>query len=506
MSIIRVLLILIPLALLIGCEHDNKEKYIDFIKVSDKSYIGISEIQDSLDVPWDIQYNEGSNSIFFTEIKGSIFELDLKTNTKNLIYRVPNVFHKRTMGLLGLAIHPNFRNKPYLYACYTTEEEGKYYSELVKLKLEKRKVVQSDVLLRIPGALGHNGSRLTFDLEGYLYWATGDALSLTDSQDSTTLNGKILRMKDDGSIPKDNPLTNSYVYAWGFRNIQGLTVTSNGKIMASEHGDAIEDEVNYIQPLHNYGWREIEGYHDKPHEIEIARRRNMTEPIKAWTPVIAPAGMKYYRNSLLPEWDNSLLLVTLKTQSFRVLKLNEEQTNIIDEKVYLKDYYGRIRSVTSDKKGNIYIATSNRDWNPQKGFPKHNDDRILKLSVIDFKPDNFMSAEEDIIENKSNGKVLYKSYCASCHKDDGMGVRKYFPPLVQTATVESKNKFLEVVLKGLKGPIEVNGDVYDQEMPSFSFLSNSEITAISNYIRTGLGNNYSVIDTVDVNKMRMKIN
>ena len=487
----------------IGCDKGNSIKYIDYIKLSDDSYLGVTEIKDSLDVPWDIQFCEANNSIFFTEIKGQISELDLETNTRKVIYTVPNVYQERTLGLLGLAIHPDFKNKPYLYACYTTKEGENTFSELAQLKYEQGKIVDSKILLKIEGASGHNGSRLVFDKEELLYWATGDAHSETHSQDSTTLNGKILRMDFEGAIPKDNPIANSYVYAWGFRNIQGLTVSSKGQILTSEHGDAIEDEVNLIKPLNNYGWINIEGYHDMPAEIEIASRYPRTEPIKSWTPVIAPAGLRYYEHAAIQEWNNSLLLVTLKDQSFRVLKLNNAHTKVIGEKVYFKNHYGRIRAVTVDNQGNIYIATSNRDWNPQPGFPLAQDDRILKISAIDFVPETFLS-EVVNKEDEKDGKSLYQSYCASCHKEDGQGLEGSFPPLIQTKTVQNETALVKVMLHGLSGEIHVNGVAYNQVMPAFNFLSNEDIVAITNYVRNNFGNSYSNIDSNFVEGVRVK--
>lgn len=492
------------LMLIISCQKDKRGEFVDFLKVSDDAYVEISQISDNLEVPWDIQYNPFTKSIFFTEIKGDISELNLATNTRKVIYTVPDVFQKRTMGLLGLAIHPHFDEKPYLYVCYTLKDGERYFSELSKLTYENGKITDSKALLRVDGALGHNGSRLTFDQSGMLYWATGDIVSDTHAQDSTTLNGKALRMTDEGNIPADNPIPNSYVYAWGFRNIQGMTATPKGQLFTAEHGDAIEDEINLVKPMHNYGWKEIEGYHDTEAERKIASLSPRTEPIKAWTPVIAPAALKFYGYNTISAWNNSLLLTTLKSQSLRILKLNAKQTEIIDEKVYLKDRYGRIRSLTIDEKGNIYIATSNKDWNPQKGFPLHGDDRILKISPIDYKPTKFLEEYKQVDEGPKNGKVLYQSYCASCHKADGTGLKRTFPPLSLTETVRNEDKLIQVMLQGLNGKITVKGEEYDQIMPSFSFLNDIQIKMIADYVRSNFGNNYPQIDEKLVKEWRIK--
>src|SRR5690606_19099169 len=198
----------------------------------------------------------------------------------------------------------------------------------------------------------------------------------------------------------------------------------------------------------------------------------------------------------------SLLLGTLKDQSLHVLRLNDEQTDVIAEKVYLKDVYGRIRAITSDNKGNIYIATSNRDWKPQTDFPKETDDRILKLSKIDFVPDHYLEEVKSDEGNLKNGKALYQAYCASCHMVDGTGVDGSFPPLVRTPWVQDEARLLDVLLNGLKDKIVVDGREYNEMMPSFSFLSNKEIAEIATYVRSNFGNNYAAVDSMQVETHR----
>lgn len=480
----------------------DQENVIDYLQIADGSFLAIEELHGNLDVPWEMQYLPSEHAIYFTQIKGKISKLDLVTNKMEEIYQVPNVYHQSTLGLLGLAIHPDFDKNPFLYICYTTKEGEDLFSELSRLEIHEGKVVSSKLLLKIDGGSGHNGSRLLFDQKGYLFWATGDVHSETHAQDSTTLNGKVLRMTADGLIPADNPIKDSYVYAWGFRNIQGMTETSQGRIFTSEHGDAIEDEVNWIRPLHNYGWIEIEGFHDTAEEKEIAAKSPRTEPVRSWTPVIAPSALVYYGNHLIPSWNNSLLLGTLKSQSLRILKLDSEQKEINQEEIYLKDHYGRIRAICVDTAGNIYLATSNRDWNPQSGFPKKTDDRILKIYPTKDIPKTFLSQFKETKEAVIEGKTLYNTYCASCHKEDGKGIEGNFPPLHQTEAVRNSERFLQSVFKGVNGKIEVNSVIYEGQMPAFNFLKDEEIQAITNYIRSNFGNQYSEIGLEEIKVAR----
>src|SRR5690606_10585346 len=173
---------------------------------------------------------------------------------------------------------------------------------------------------------------------GKLLWATGDAQKKDSPQNIESLNGKVLRLNLDGSVPDDNPIKGSYVWAKGFRNMQGLVFSKRGYLYTSEHGDALEDEVNLIVREGNYGWPQIEGLHDTDKEKEFASANNAIEPLLSWTPTIAPAGLTFYGNKTIPEWENSLLLATLKARSLRVLKLNDEGTKIESEYIHLEDY------------------------------------------------------------------------------------------------------------------------------------------------------------------------
>lgn len=491
----RYLLIIYTILLASSCKP-NKETIIGTVALENSS-LALSVIADSLNVPWDLQYDKKNNYIIFSEIKGNIKKLDLSDNSIQLIKTIPNVFQQRTTGLLGMALYQPQQNEHYLFLSYTSKTEDQIFSNLYRYIYKDGVLENPKLLLQIPGNTGHNGSRIIIGNDKKIYWATGDAAIDANAQDINKLNGKILRINIDGSIPKDNPTLNSYVYAWGFRNMQGLTQGENSLIYTSEHGDAVEDEINLVQPLHNYGWPLIEGKNPPKKETDSTRKISFTPPIHSWTPVIAPAGIAYYGNTKIPEWNKSLILTTLKSQSLRILKLSEDGKAIIDEYTLFKDELGRLRSVLALPNGDIYFCTSNRDWNPQKGFPKPEDDRIYKLSRTDktegklFKPIKTIATPTIEV----SGKNLYDSYCASCHKTDGKGVPATFPPLENSGTVNGDIKALsQIILNGLKDKT-IAGVKYDAPMPAFSFLKDEEATAIINYIRTNFNNQNSTITT-----------
>jgi len=481
---------LISLFSLYAC--GQKEPYLvqedDVVKLED-SYLQVATVADSLEVPWGMAYVD--NKIMFTEIKGKVKLLDLSSGQIKTILSLDHVFHRTTPGLLGIAIQKK-ANDPFVLLVYTEKKGDNITANLVRYTYRQDTLINPVPLLSVKGGMGHNGSRVLIDEHDIIYWATGDAADNTQAQDSTTLSGKVLRLKMDGSVPADNPIAGSYVYAWGFRNIQGLTQDDTGKIFSAEHGDAIEDEVNLIRPLQNYGWPLIEGKHDTPAELRIADSSHRTEPIKAWTPVIAPAGLAYYNNATIPEWQNSLLLVTLKTQSLRVLKLSENNTAIASQKVYFSNRYGRLRDVLVVPNGDVYITTSNMDWNPQPGFPLQGDDRILRISKTQKQTNNFISEDPLAKPSEFNGELLYKNYCASCHKANGKGVAGNFPALKSAKILENQQAFLQVLLKGTDGKKASDGVQYSQRMASFSFLKDEELAQIINYVQV----NFGVRDTV----------
>src|SRR5690606_32083138 len=136
----------------------------------------------------------------------------------------------------------------------------------------------------------------------------------------------------------------------------------------------------------------------------------------------------YYNSSKIPEWKNSLLLTTLKSQGLRILKLDDDRETIVSEEVFLEGHYGRLRTVIVSPEGDIYVTTSNQDWNPQPGFPKGNDDKILRISYTDSAKKTPLRAKQKINDVAlQSDESLYKAYCGSCHKADGSGVEGLFP-------------------------------------------------------------------------------
>lgn len=493
------------------------------VVLADSTKLSVKTIASHLDVPWEITWGP-DNWIWFTEQSGTVSRLNPETGEQKLLLRIiPDIYRNRTLGLLCMALHPDMKRFPYVFLNYTYMKGKDLYSRWVRYTYTGTSLTDPLTLLEVPADIGHNGSRIVFAPDGKLMLATGDADHKNDAansgnaQNMETPSGKILRLNIDGTIPDDNPFPGSPVWALGFRVPQGLVYASNGKLYSAEHGNVINDEVNLIERGANYGYPNVSGACDEPHETAYCEAHGVKGPLMAWTPTIAPAGLDYYGNSTIPEWQNSLLLVTLKTQSLRVLKLNDTGDAVVGEKVYFEKSFGRLRDLCVSPDGDVYVATSNRDWNPVEGFPKEDDDRIIKISRDRTTSSmsatgggktmmkSTASAEEGSPVNA--GALVYTNYCASCHKADGTGIPGSFPPLKGSARVRAdKKELIRVVLQGLAGPLTVNGVKYEMDMPGFNFLSDQEVADVVKYVRATFGQKKEHVTAVDVARMRSEKN
>lgn len=480
----------------------------------DSTPFSLTTIASNLDVPWDIVWGP-DNWLWYAEQSGRISRVNPLTGERKLMLRIkPDVYRFRTRGLLGMALHPDMEKSPYVVVNYHFMKAKDVWSRWARYTYDGETLTDPVTLLEVPSQAGHNGSRAAFTPDGKVMLAIGDEDNKNDAansgvaQNMDMIGGKILRLNSDGTIPDDNPFPGSPVWALGFRVPQGLVYATNGRLYSAEHGHLTNDEVNLVRKGANYGYPAVSGVCDLPHELDFCATHNLTPPLMAWTPTIAPAGLDYYNHDAMPEWKNSLLLVTLKTQSLRVLRLNKAGDSIVGEAVFLEKQFGRLRDVCVSPDGDVYIATSNLDWNPVEGFPTAKDDRIIKIS-----PDrngergagapgtprtDTRIAPAQKPEAAGNGAQVYNNYCASCHKPDGAGVTGTFPPLKGLTQVKgNKKNLIRMVLRG-----SAANEKYDLEMPGFHFLSDQEVADVVSYVRSVFGGNRGVVTAAEVAGIR----
>ena len=315
-------------------------------------------VASNLSQPWELVWGP-DNFIWMTERNGRISRVDPASGNVTEIADIQEVESRGEGGLLGMVLHPDFSTSPDVFVAYNYSKGGNYIEKVVRFKYDGTSLVQPLILLDNIGANSfHNGSRLLISQDRKLFITTGDAGNQPFSQDMKSVNGKILRLNLDGSIPADNPFPGSAIWSFGHRNAQGL-VSVNNILYSSEHGPNTNDEFNIIQKGRNYGWPSVEGFCDEGAEKDFCAQHNAVEPLKAWTPTIAVCGIDFYNSDLIPQWKNSVLMTTLKDQTLYLLKLNATGDKVDEVKEIIRGTYGRLSDVCVAPDGKVYVATGN---------------------------------------------------------------------------------------------------------------------------------------------------
>ncbi|MBC6606229.1 PQQ-dependent sugar dehydrogenase [Hymenobacter sp. BT188] len=331
--------------------------------------ISATPLATGLDIPWELVWGP-DDFIWMTERGGRISRVNPTTGQVLPLLNVPDVAPTGESGLLGMVLHPDFATtSPYLYIVYNYNDNGlkekvvRYTYNAATTSLSAPLVLLGNII----STTTHSGSRLLILPDRTLLMTTGDAQLRSDSQNPASLNGKILRMNLDGSIPSDNPTSGSRVYTLGHRNAQGLVRLPSGRIYSSEHGENSDDELNLIESGRNYGWPNVPGKCDQTDETAFCAANNVRQPLFIWTPTLAVAGLTYYDSPAIPEWRGSLLMATLKASRLVQLPLNAagDAISTITPSEFLINRYGRLRALCVSPAGRVYVATSNGSGNDQ---------------------------------------------------------------------------------------------------------------------------------------------
>src|SRR3989344_4511354 len=369
----RAILILVLIAIVGGGAYAYSQKdalpasVVKEMAPEEKERVGedtaITTIVRNLEIPWDIAFlPEGE--MLVTERAGRVIII-LPDGTKREL-PVPDVKKTGEGALLGIMLHPDFKSNRLLYLYMSAPDtSSQTQNRVVRYRYENGILTEDRVIIdNIPGATYHDGGRMEFGPDGMLYITTGDATTPKIAQDKNSLGGKILRLKDNGGIPADNPFGTA-VWSYGHRNPQGLTWDNAGRLWETEHGTTGEggrccnDEINLIQKGANYGWPAIIGGEYKA---------EMITPVwgseeDTW----APASIAYL--------DGRLYFGGLKGEALYEAVLDGER--IVELKTHFKGEFGRIRTVRVGPDNMLYLTTSNRDG---RGSPTAEDDRILRIN------------------------------------------------------------------------------------------------------------------------------
>lgn len=364
-------LILTLILINISCAQDLKplDGEPDNTILMDEINYEMELVFEDKNIIWAIEFLN-DNSILAAVKSGSI--IHFKNGEKIKIKGVPEIYLRGQGGLLDIELHPDFSENKWLYMSYAFEEnkgEGGN-TTIARARLIDDSLEDLEILYKgIPNTRKgqHYGSRMAFDNENYLYFSIGDRGNRNvNPQDIKIDGGKIYRIKDNGTIPSDNPFFDSpesrkAIFSYGHRNPQGMFKhPKTGKIWTNEHGPKGGDEINIIEKGKNYGWPKIT-YGINYSGTTITKNKSlpdMEQPLYYWLPSIAPSSFEYISSEVYPNWKGSLLAGALVFKYIERIGLNEKNKVISRSKI--AEGLGRPRDVKQGKDGYIYVSIENK--------------------------------------------------------------------------------------------------------------------------------------------------
>jgi len=333
---------------------------------TEKVSFQVETYADGFEIPWGMAFLP-DNRMMVTDRIGDLWivEKDGKDKVK-VSGEIPNVRSKGQGGMLDVAVHPDFNTNSYIYLSYSDYSENKSHTSLIRAKLVNNSLVNSQIIFRPEEKFFtkrslHFGSRIIFDDKGFIFFCIGDRGDRDLAQNLDMPNGKIYRIRDDGTVPIDNPFYYTKgaiksIWSYGHRNPQGLAIhPSTRQLWEAEHGPRGGDEVNIILRGHNYGWPVITYGKNYSGTIisKLTHHEGMDQPVFHWTPSIAVCGIAFYDGSQFPEWKNNLLATSLKYE--RLHRVELDGMNMVKDEIIF-EAESRVRDVEVRPDGIIYVA------------------------------------------------------------------------------------------------------------------------------------------------------
>jgi glucose/arabinose dehydrogenase len=336
--------------------------------------LDVSIVAEGLEIPWSLAFID-DNNLLVTERPGRLRVIKNGRLLPEPVRGTPAVVAEGQGGMLAVAVDPDYQEQGngWIYLAFSHGIEKQSGAErvpamtkVVRGRIRDNQWLDEQTVFEAPHdtyrtTRQHYGTRIVFDRAGNLYFSIGDRGAMDQAQDLSRPNGKVHRLRRDGSIPPDNPFLEKddalpSVFSYGNRNPQGLSLHPvTDELWSAEHGPLGGDELNLIRAGVNYGWPVISYGRNYNGSIitELVRKEGMEQPIWYWKPSTAVCAIGFYRGDLFPRWNNKLLVGALKYEDVRILDI--EKDRVMHEEVILKNA-GRVRDVVCGPDGAIYVV------------------------------------------------------------------------------------------------------------------------------------------------------
>ncbi len=329
------------------------------------SYRVVTLTQD-LEQPWGMAFLPDGR-LLITERPGRLRVFANGRLERAPIGGLPRVQASGQGGLLDICLHPGFAENRTLYLSYAGPGEGGSATVLARAEFRDGGGLRNvqpifEALPRTSGGL-HFGSRIVFDRAGLIYVTAGERYQMQRAQRLDDLGGKVVRLRDDGSVPSDNPFVGRAgvrpeIFSYGHRNPQGMAMhPTTGRIWLTEHGPRGGDELNLLKAGANYGWPLATHGIDYSGAVISPNKSlpGMEDPVRFWVPSISPSGLAFYTGDRFPGWKGSLFTGALSNNALFRIELDGER--YVSEERLLVDLLPYIRDVRQGPDGLIYVVT-----------------------------------------------------------------------------------------------------------------------------------------------------
>lgn len=355
--------------LLIGAVNSAHAEVMHEAIESEHLTFSIERVADGLENPWAVAFLPDGRYLV-SERNGQLNLIDPESGESSVLEGMPEVNHHGQGGLLDVVLHPDFGaedgDNDWVYFTWSKPDGSNSRTALSRVKWEGDELGEVEHIFEQERASGpgrHYGSRLAWLPDGTLLMSIGDRGSEPPrAQASDDHAGSTLRLTATGGVPDDNPFvddadTLDEIYTLGNRNIQGMTVLSNGEAWASEHGPRTGDELNHIEPSNNYGWPDVSQGNDYATNEPIGEDSlpGMIDPVYVFEGRFAPAGLAEVTSDAFGAWQGSLLAGGLGSEKLLLLRL--EDGKVAEEELILEGEVGRIRDVRQGPDDAIYLVT-----------------------------------------------------------------------------------------------------------------------------------------------------
>lgn len=315
--------------------------------------------------PWGMDF-VSEQKLLITAKNGKVYLYDFKTNNIKTIYTPRDVLAYGQGGLLDIKVL-NHDSKTWVYFTYSKNINNKGATTLARALYKDEKIFSWEDLFvskSISSENIHYGSRIAFDERGHLFFTIGDRGNRDNAQNLKNHAGSVIRLNLDGTIPKDNPFVGDgtaldAIYSYGHRNPQGIFYDKEAnQLWSIEHGPRGGDEINLVKKGLNYGWPVVSYGKEYWAPIQVGEsthKEGMQQPIKQFTPSIAPSSLIRYKGDKIKKLENRFLAGALKLKHINITTL--KNSKLVNEKRVFKSLNQRIRNIIQSKEGNLYFST-----------------------------------------------------------------------------------------------------------------------------------------------------